>query len=124
MILLMTKAVAKDSVLALANVAAVDWRELVRVDPTDHRLVSCYWRRPPRERMPRVHDYRQAVVPDGAVVETFTSAMPEDEDERRGRLYLTAEAGMNAFQWPMRHPSGTKIAESSFHGPARGPLAR
>ncbi len=60
---------------------------------------------------------------DGSVVDTYTSAIPDDEDERKGRLYLTADAGMNVFQWTMRHPSGPAIAGSSFHGGSRGPLA-
>ena len=61
---------------------------------------------------------------DGTPVDTFTSEMPDDEDERKGRLYLTADPGMNTFQWPMRHPDGPRIEGSGYHKPPKGPLAQ
>ena len=60
---------------------------------------------------------------DDAVVDTFTSDIPEEKKERAGRLYLTAEEGMNSFQWPMRHPAGPRMDGSDFHAPPVGPLA-
>ena len=60
---------------------------------------------------------------DGNEIQTFTSAIPDDEAARAGELYLTAKAGMNSFQWPMRHPAGTKMEGSDFHGRPKGPLA-
>ncbi len=60
--------------------------------------------------------------PDGAEVDTFTSDIPADKDDRVG-LYLTATEGMNAFQWPMMHPDGVKVSGSEYHGRPKGPLA-
>ncbi len=59
---------------------------------------------------------------DGSEIDTFTSTIPEEKEDRAGKLYLTAAAGMNTFQWPMRHPSGPKVAGSEFHPPSKGPL--
>jgi photosystem II stability/assembly factor-like uncharacterized protein len=60
---------------------------------------------------------------EGEEIETFSSVIPEEEADRKGRLYLTAEAGMNSFQWPMRWPAGVRMDGSDFHGPSTGPLA-
>ncbi|MEM7143404.1 MAG: glycosyl hydrolase, partial [Actinomycetota bacterium] len=60
---------------------------------------------------------------DGAVVDTYTSDIPDDESARAGRLYLTAAAGMNTFQWPMRHPAGPGVDGSGYHKGTKGPLA-
>ncbi|MFW2384030.1 MAG: WD40/YVTN/BNR-like repeat-containing protein, partial [Acidimicrobiales bacterium] len=59
----------------------------------------------------------------GELIETFTSAIPENKDDREG-LYITAHPGMNSFQWPMFYPSGEKMADTKFHGRPKGPLAR
>jgi hypothetical protein len=60
---------------------------------------------------------------DGNEIETFSSDIPEEKSDRKARLYLTAEPGMNVFQWDMRHRSGPKVEGSDFHGPSTGPLA-
>ncbi|MEE9416404.1 MAG: hypothetical protein V3V01_14065, partial [Acidimicrobiales bacterium] len=60
---------------------------------------------------------------EGNKVETFSSEIPELKDDREG-LYITANAGMNSFQWPMRYPSGSKMVDSEFHERPLGPLAR
>ena len=57
----------------------------------------------------------------GEVIESFTSDKPEAEEDRDGR-YATAHAGMNAFQWEMRHPAGPKMVDTDFHGRPKGPL--
>ncbi len=62
--------------------------------------------------------------PEGNEIQTFTSDRPDDEAERAGELYLTADAGINAFQWPMRYPAGPKVEGSDYHGRPGGPLAQ
>ncbi len=59
---------------------------------------------------------------DGRLVDSFTSAIPEEKSQRNG-LYLTAIPGMNSFQWPMRWPAGEKMVDSDYHGRPQGPLA-
>jgi len=59
---------------------------------------------------------------DGTVIETFTSAIPADKKDRHG-LYITADAGMNGFLWPMTYPSGVKMVDTEFHERPAGPLA-
>jgi len=59
---------------------------------------------------------------DGNQVDTFPSTIPEDKKDRRG-LYITADAGMNSFQWPMTYPSGEKMVDTEFHTRPSGPLA-
>ncbi len=58
----------------------------------------------------------------GNVVSTHSSIIPVDKEDRVG-LYITAEAGMNSFQWPMRHTDGPKIPDTDYQGAAKGPLA-
>ncbi|MDH3301515.1 MAG: glycosyl hydrolase [Acidimicrobiia bacterium] len=58
---------------------------------------------------------------DGNDVYTTHSDIPDDKDDRHG-LYLTAEAGVNEFQWPMRHNPGPKLINATFHGAPTGPL--
>ena len=58
---------------------------------------------------------------DGNEVFTAHNNIPDDEDSRVG-LYLTAEAGMNSFAWPMRYNPGPKIDGATLHGPPGGPL--
>ncbi|NNE95864.1 MAG: glycosyl hydrolase [Acidimicrobiales bacterium] len=58
----------------------------------------------------------------GNHIETFSSSIPESEDDREG-LYVAAEPGMNSFQWPMYHAAGEKMAGSDFHGRPAAPLA-
>ncbi|MGI9598594.1 MAG: VPS10 domain-containing protein, partial [Acidimicrobiales bacterium] len=59
----------------------------------------------------------------GAEVDAFSSIIPDDKDDREG-LYITADAGMNSFQWPMRHAQGPKMVDTDFHKPPAGPLAK
>ena len=59
---------------------------------------------------------------DGNEVDSFSSVIPEEKKDREG-LYITADAGMNSFQWPMRHASGPKMVDTEFHGAPKGPLA-
>ncbi|MEL7158305.1 MAG: hypothetical protein AAFN30_17135 [Actinomycetota bacterium] len=59
---------------------------------------------------------------DGNPIDTFTSDRPDDPEDREG-VYLTADAGMNSFQWSMRHPEGPKMVDTDFHKPPKGPLA-
>jgi photosystem II stability/assembly factor-like uncharacterized protein len=59
---------------------------------------------------------------DGTVIETFTSVIPADKKDRYG-LYITADAGMNGFVWPMTYPSGVKMVDTEFHERPAGPLA-
>jgi photosystem II stability/assembly factor-like uncharacterized protein len=61
---------------------------------------------------------------DGNVVETFSSTIPAEKNDRQGLLYITAAAGMNVFQWPMTYPSGVKMSDSEFHTRPSGPLAK
>ena len=49
------------------------------------------------------------------------SDIPDDKKDRHG-LYLTAEPGMNTFLWPMRHDSGPKLVDATFHPAPSGPL--
>ncbi|NNF62616.1 MAG: glycosyl hydrolase [Acidimicrobiia bacterium] len=58
---------------------------------------------------------------DGNDVIDFTSDIPEEKEDRHG-LYLTADAGMNAFLWPMRLPDGPQMDDSEFHKRPKGPL--
>ena len=58
----------------------------------------------------------------GNEVESFTSDIPENEKDREG-FYLTANEGMNRFQWSMNYPSGAKMVDTDFHGRPGGPLA-
>jgi len=58
----------------------------------------------------------------GVEIETFSSAIPEEKDDREG-LYITADAGMNSFQWPMQYPPGTKMVDTKFHERPGGPVA-
>lgn len=60
---------------------------------------------------------------DGNEIETFSSDVPADKKDR-DRPYITAKAGMNAFQWSMNHPSGVKMTGTDFHGRPPGPLAK
>ncbi|MEP7203792.1 MAG: glycosyl hydrolase [Ilumatobacteraceae bacterium] len=61
---------------------------------------------------------------DGNEVERFSSVIPEDKKDREGLLYITANAGMNTFQWPMTYPNGVKMIETEFHKRPGGPLAK
>ncbi len=58
----------------------------------------------------------------GNQVDSFSSDIPEEKEDRVG-LYITANAGMNEFQWPMTHPDGVKMVDTEFHGRPSGPLA-
>ncbi len=58
----------------------------------------------------------------GNEVSRHTSAIPDDDGEKVG-VYLTANAGMNSFEWPMRWPDGPKMVDTNFHGRPPGPLA-
>jgi photosystem II stability/assembly factor-like uncharacterized protein len=60
---------------------------------------------------------------EGNEIQTFSSTIPEDKKDRHG-LYITAEAGMNAFQWPMTYPDGVKMIDTEFHERPAGPLAK
>ena len=60
---------------------------------------------------------------DGDEIETFSSDIPAEKEDRDG-LYITAHAGMNSFQWPMRHAAGAKMIDTDFHKRPPGPLAR
>ncbi|MCP5025231.1 MAG: glycosyl hydrolase [Actinomycetia bacterium] len=77
--------------------------------------------------------YYLADTPDGEVVltildangnevDSFPSTIPEEKKDRAG-LYITAAAGMNSFQWPMRYPAGTKMVDTEFHDRPQGPIA-
>jgi hypothetical protein len=59
----------------------------------------------------------------GHEIETFSSDIPEKKEDREG-LYITADAGMNSFQWPMRHARGTKMVDTDFHERPQGPIAK
>jgi len=59
---------------------------------------------------------------DGNLVDTFPSTIPEEKKDRHG-LYITAEAGMNSFLWPMTYPAGEKMVDTEFHTRPGGPLA-
>ncbi len=76
----------------------------------------------------------------GNEVDTFSSNIPDDKEDRDGSdqryiseggsfqgsskgLYITADMGMNSFQWPMTHPSGEKMVDTKFHDRPDGPLA-
>ncbi len=58
---------------------------------------------------------------DGNEVNSYTSDIPEDKEDRSG-LYCTADEGMNSFQWNMRHAQGPKMMGAKNHGPSKGPL--
>lgn len=58
----------------------------------------------------------------GNEIDTFSSDIPTDKKDRDG-LYITANAGMNVFQWPMTHRAGVKMTGTDFHGRPPGPLA-
>lgn len=58
----------------------------------------------------------------GTEVSSHSSVIPKDKSDRLG-LYITASAGMNSFQWPMRHREGPKMVDTDFHGRPKGPLA-
>ena len=60
---------------------------------------------------------------DGDVVASFTGLPDDPDDKVKGRLYLTADAGMNEFQWPMRFDDGPVMVDTEFHKPPKGPLA-
>ncbi len=59
---------------------------------------------------------------DSFVVDTFPSTIPTDKKDRKG-LYITAQEGMNSFQWPMTYPAGVKMIDTDFHTRPAGPLA-
>jgi len=58
----------------------------------------------------------------GAEIETFASTIPAEAEDREG-LYITADEGMNAFQWPMTYAAGEKMVDTKFHPRPPGPLA-
>ena len=58
----------------------------------------------------------------GDEIISYSSAIPEKKEDREG-LYITANAGMNSFVWPMKYPDGEKMVDSEFHGRPGGPLA-
>ncbi|MCB0991622.1 MAG: hypothetical protein KDB16_11620, partial [Acidimicrobiales bacterium] len=58
----------------------------------------------------------------GNEIDSFTSIIPEKTQDREG-LYITADQGMNVFQWPMTHRPGDKMVDTEFHGRPGGPLA-
>ena len=60
---------------------------------------------------------------EGNEIQTFSSTIPDDKKDRHG-LYITAEAGMNVFQWPMTYPDGVKMIDTEFHERPAGPLAK
>jgi hypothetical protein len=60
----------------------------------------------------------------GVDVETFSSTIPPEKKDREGRLYITANAGMNSFQWPMTYPAGVRMVDTEFHKAPGGPLAK
>ncbi len=59
---------------------------------------------------------------DGTEIETFSSTIPAEKKDRHG-LYITANEGMNRFQWPMTSPAGVKMVDTEFHQRPAGPLA-
>ena len=59
----------------------------------------------------------------GNLVDSFPSTIPVEKKDRHG-LYITAEAGMNSFQWPMTYPSGVKMVDTEYHKRPGGPLAQ
>jgi hypothetical protein len=59
----------------------------------------------------------------GNLVDTFPSTIPEEKKDRHG-LYITADAGMNSFLWPMTFPAGEKMVDTEFHTRPGGPLAK
>ena len=60
---------------------------------------------------------------EGHEIETFSSVIPADKKDRHG-LYITANDGMNSFQWPMTYPEGVKMVDTEFHKRPTGPLAK
>jgi len=59
---------------------------------------------------------------EGVEIESFSSDIPAEKKDREG-FYCTANAGMNEFWWDMRHPKGTKMDGTDFHGRPPGPLS-
>jgi len=60
---------------------------------------------------------------DGNEAGSFTGLPSEGEKDKPPRLYVSANEGMNEFQWPMRYPAGTAMVDTEFHKPPHGPLA-
>ena len=58
----------------------------------------------------------------GQIIETFSSSIPTEKKEREG-FYMTANEGMNSFQWLMSYAPGEKMKGSDFHSRPSGPLA-
>lgn len=59
----------------------------------------------------------------GAQVASFVGLPDVDDRDKPPQLYLSAEAGMNEFLWPMRHEYGPAMVDTDMHGRSRGPLA-
>ena len=59
---------------------------------------------------------------DGTEIDSFTSDRPDDEKERAGNRYATADAGMNVFQWDMRGKAGPKMVDTDFHPRPKAPI--
>ncbi len=60
--------------------------------------------------------------PSGNEIDSFSSDIPDKKQDREG-FYLTADEGMNVFQWSMKYPPGEKMIDTEFHGRPLGPLA-
>ncbi len=59
---------------------------------------------------------------DGAEIKSFTSAKQDDDDSNGPRV--SAETGMNKFDWNMRYPGARKVpGDKTTDGVRRGPLA-
>ena len=58
----------------------------------------------------------------GNEVSRHSSAIPTEEADRSG-LYITANQGMNTFEWPMTWTAGPKMVDTEYHGRPAGPLA-
>ena len=58
----------------------------------------------------------------GDEVSRHSSVIPTEEADRSG-LYITANQGMNTFEWPMTWADGPKMVDTEFHGRPAGPLA-
>jgi len=59
----------------------------------------------------------------GQEVVSFGQLPSEEDREKPPQLYLSAEPGMNEFQWPMRYPHGPAMVDTEMHKPSAGPLA-
>ena len=59
----------------------------------------------------------------GVEIDSFSSIIPTAQEDREGP-YITAAAGMNRFQWMMRHSNGTRMVDTEYHGRPAGPLAK